>query len=163
MLTLEVLLMEHILKTRKEEQTLALASFLALFSYKGLVITLDGPLGSGKTTFVKGFAKGLKITERVISPTFNILKCYFHEPLSLYHIDAYRLEDEFIELGLEEYIEGDGVTLIEWPSYIKELIPSDHLSVEIETLTPLSRKFSFKAYGEKAESLILKLRGYKNV
>lgn len=163
MLSVRLHIMQHIFISQNELETINLASFLARHAFSGQVIALDGPLGSGKTTFVKGFAQGLKIKDRVISPTFNILKCYFHEPLSLYHIDAYRLEDEFIELGLEEYIEGEGVTLIEWPNFINKLIPQNHLLIQIKILTEESREFTFIASDEKNLTLIYKLKGYQNV
>ena len=104
--------------------TQKLASVIASVVEKGDVICLNGDLGAGKTTFTKFFAKSLGITEIVNSPTFNIIKCYFNKDINLYHIDAYRLEDNSFDIGLDEYIYGDGVCVIEWGVFIKDLISS---------------------------------------
>ena len=126
--------------------TINLASFIAKFLSKGSLILLTGDLGAGKTTFTQGIAKGLGISENVISPTFNILKCYFHDPINLYHIDAYRLKDQDHNIGLEEFIEGDGVCVIEWPIYIKELIqPNTYLKVNLELILGDKRKITISS------------------
>ncbi len=132
-----------------EQQTIDLAMQVSKYCYPGLVICLTGDLGAGKTTFVKGLAKGLDIKEKVLSPTFNILKCYFNKTLNLYHIDAYRLEDTNKDIGLEEYIDGDGVCAIEWPQYIKEYIPSHILNIELLSLANNSRQITFTTNIEK--------------
>ena len=103
------------------------------------VICLNGNLGTGKTTFTKFFATHLGIKEVVNSPTFNIIKCYFNKPLNLYHIDAYRLEDNNFDIGLDEYIDGDGVCVIEWGNFIKEYIPTSALVVDITRVDENSR------------------------
>ena len=103
------------LKTSSKFDTIKLGTLIAKCLKQGDIILLTGDLGAGKTTFTQGVADGLGINERVISPTFNILKCYFNRTLNLYHIDAYRLEENKNDIGLEEFIEGDGVCLIEWP------------------------------------------------
>ena len=126
--------------------TINLASYIAKFLSKGSLILLTGDLGAGKTTFTQGLAKGLGISENVISPTFNILKCYFHNPINLYHIDAYRLKDQDHNIGLEEFIEGDGVCVIEWPIYIKELIqPNTYLKVNLELIFGDKRKITISS------------------
>ena len=117
--------------TRSKEETKALGEKLAAYLRPGDVILLSGDLGAGKTTFVSGVAKGLECGEDVISPTFNILKCYFKGKLPMYHIDAYRLEGQNMELGLEEFIEGDGACFIEWPIYIESLLPDDRLELSL--------------------------------
>lgn len=150
--------MKYIFISKSVEDTTRLAVKLAGYLFPGAVITLEGPLGSGKTTFVGGVAKGLDIQERIISPTFNILKCYFEAKLAMFHIDAYRLENRDSELGLEEFIEGDGVTLIEWPNYIKSLIPQNHLCVEIEPLEEDSRRFIFESIGEGYHQVLSNLK-----
>ena len=123
----------------------------------GEVITLNGDLGAGKTTFTQGVADGLGINERVISPTFNILKCYFNRVLNLYHIDAYRLEENKNDIGLEEFIEGDGVCLIEWPKYISHLIPEDTISIKISNLGDDNRLFEFESDSEVYEDIFTML------
>lgn len=126
--------------------TINLASYIAKFLSNGSLILLTGDLGAGKTTFTQGIAKGLGISENVISPTFNILKCYFHDPINLYHIDAYRLKDQDHNIGLEEFIEGDGVCVIEWPIYIKELIqPNTYLKVNLELIFGDKRKITISS------------------
>lgn len=126
--------------------TINLASYIAKFLSKGSLILLTGDLGAGKTTFTQGIAKGLGISENVISPTFNILKCYFHNPINLYHIDAYRLKDQDHNIGLEEFIEGDGACVIEWPIYIKELIqPNTYLKVNLELILGDKRKITISS------------------
>ena len=105
---------------------------------------LTGDLGAGKTTFVSGVAEGLGIKDNVISPTFNIMKCYFGGRLPLYHIDAYRLEDQNIEIGLDEYIEGDGACFIEWPKFIEPLIPDERIEIEINHKEENTRTLIFK-------------------
>lgn len=155
--------LKYIFISKSSEETKRVAERLAGFLFPGAVITLDGPLGSGKTTFVGGVAKGLDILERVISPTFNIMKCYFEARLPMFHIDAYRLENRDSELGLEEFIEGDGVTLIEWPDYIKPLIPASHLRIVIEALGENSRRITFENIGSSYEQVIKSLKETENV
>ena len=120
--------------------TKALAAKIMAFLYPGDVVLLTGDLGAGKTTFVGGALESLGYKEHVISPTFNILKCYFDTKPNIFHIDAYRLENQNIDIGLEEFIEGEGVTFIEWPEFIAPLIPSKHLEISIKRLSDSERE-----------------------
>lgn len=97
------------------------------------VYTLIGDLGVGKTVFTKGFAEGLGITDTVNSPTFTILQIYEDGRLPLYHFDVYRIGDvsEMDEIGFDEYIYKDGVSLIEWADLIEDILPEDHIEVKI--------------------------------
>ena len=101
----------------------------------GTVVALLGDLGAGKTTLVRGVAKGLHINEVVQSPTFNIMKLYLKGDRPLIHIDAYRLADINTDIGLDEYIGYEtGLTMIEWPLFIENLLPKNTLYISI-TLT----------------------------
>lgn len=113
------------------DDTKRLAKILASKVKVGDVICLNGDLGAGKTTFTKFFAASLGITDIVNSPTFNIIKCYFNKNMNLYHIDAYRLEGVEDDIGLDEYIYGDGVCVIEWGKFIENIIPSSNLTMDI--------------------------------
>jgi tRNA threonylcarbamoyladenosine biosynthesis protein TsaE len=123
--------MEYKFRSTSKEETRSLGTYLAPLFKAGDVVLLKGDLGAGKTTLVGGVAVGLKVKEDVLSPTFNIMKCYFKGSLPLYHIDAYRLEHQNIELGLDEFIEGNGVCFVEWPQYIAPLLPSEVLSISL--------------------------------
>lgn len=136
------------------EKTQALGAFLTAYLRPGDVIALEGDLGAGKTTFTAGVAKALHVQDDVISPTFNILKCYFKADIPLYHIDAYRLEGQNIELGLEEYIEDDGICLIEWPIYIASLIPPEHLTIIFHHLGENQREIILSSEGERFSKII---------
>ncbi|CAK1221679.1 tRNA A37 threonylcarbamoyladenosine biosynthesis protein TsaE (TsaE) [Fructobacillus evanidus] len=117
-------------QTNNPKETQALAEQLAKLVYPGLVVTLQGDLGAGKTTFTQGLAKALGITSRVKSPTFNILNTYEEGRIPLYHFDAYRLENMgAADQGFEDYLGTDGVTLIEWPQYMADLLPNDRLEM----------------------------------
>ena len=100
----------------------------------GHVYALVGDLGVGKTVFTKGFAEGLGIEEAVNSPTFTILQIYDEGRIPLYHFDVYRIEEpeEMEEIGFDEYIEGDGVCLIEWAGRIADLLPDNTIVIRIE-------------------------------
>lgn len=126
------------------DATKSLGEKLASHFQPGDVVTLSGDLGAGKTTLCNGIGKGLGVGIEVISPTFNILRCYFDGRIPLYHIDAYRLEGENIEIGLDEAIEGDGVCLIEWPDFIAPLLPDELLKVEIRHMGGDKRELTFE-------------------
>ena len=129
--------------------------------FKGAVITLDGDLGAGKTTFTQSVALALGVKEKVNSPTFNILKCYFSGALPLYHIDAYRLEDHInMDIGLEEVIEGDGVCLIEWAKFRPEYV-FEPLKIEIEIMSSNSRKFKISSDEKKYNEIFTSLESLK--
>ena len=126
--------MTEIIETRSPEETEALGRRLAGTASPGDIICLNGELGVGKTVFVKGFSKGLGITEPVVSPTFTILQEYHEGRLPMYHFDVYRIEDpsEMEEVGIDEYFYGDGICLIEWAGLIAEMIPRGALRIQIE-------------------------------
>ena len=107
------------------EETFHIGMELAQSASAGDIYALSGDLGAGKTVFAKGFAAGLGITARVNSPTFTILQIYEEGRLPLYHFDTYRIDDpgEMEEVGLDEYLFGRGVCLIEWAEQIAELVP----------------------------------------
>jgi tRNA threonylcarbamoyladenosine biosynthesis protein TsaE len=117
---------------RDETETMQLARSLAARLRPGDVVGLSGPLGAGKTTFVKGLAEGLGITEDVTSPTFTLL-CEYQAPVPLYHFDCYRIggEEEMILLGAEDYMEGAGITVIEWFEKITHLMPEKFIKISI--------------------------------
>ena len=114
--------------------TYSLGQRLGREAKKGDIFCLNGDLGVGKTVFTQGFAAGLGITEPVNSPTFTILQQYDEGRLPLYHFDFYRIGDvsEMDEVGYEDCFYGDGVTLIEWPERIEELLPEHVVTVTIE-------------------------------
>jgi tRNA threonylcarbamoyladenosine biosynthesis protein TsaE len=114
------------------EETMAAGERIASFLRKGSVVALRGGLGAGKTCLTKGIARGLGIDEEITSPTYTIISEY-QGALPFYHIDAYRLEgdDDFEALGGEEFLYGEGVSVIEWSERIPRSIPPGALSVEI--------------------------------
>ena len=123
-----------ILESKSPEDTFQIGMRLGKLAEAGDVYTLTGDLGVGKTVFTKGFAKGLGIDESVNSPTFTILQIYEGGRLPLYHFDVYRIGsvEEMEETGFEEYIMGDGVSLIEWADLIEEILPRKRTRVLIE-------------------------------
>ncbi len=130
--------------------------------HAGSVICLEGDLGAGKTTLTQSIAKGMMIDDYVTSPTFTIIKEYSGR-LNLYHMDAYRLEseDDMIDLGYDEYINSDGVCIIEWASNIKGLIPKSAITITI-TIDYESQKryLDITGNGEQFDILIESLKGY---
>ncbi|MDF7626989.1 tRNA (adenosine(37)-N6)-threonylcarbamoyltransferase complex ATPase subunit type 1 TsaE [Lactobacillaceae bacterium L1_55_11] len=119
--------------TQGPAATQELAQKVAHLAKPGLIITLRGDLGAGKTTFTQGFAKALGVKGRIKSPTFNILNIYQGDVFPIYHFDAYRLADIGAEdQGFEDYIGTDGVTLIEWPQYMADLLPQDYLAIDFQ-------------------------------
>ena len=123
-----------VLETRSPEQTFQIGVDLAKKAVPGQVFTLTGDLGVGKTVFTQGFAHGLGITEPVNSPTFTIVQVYEGGRLPFYHFDVYRIGDveEMEEVGFDEYVMGEGVSLIEWANLIEEILPERRTEVIIE-------------------------------
>lgn len=118
--------------TKSSQDTMDLGLRFAKNAPSGTTLLLVGDLGVGKTTFVRGLAKGLNINETIQSPTFNIMKLYLKGDRPLIHIDAYRLADIDTDIGLDEYIGYySGLTVIEWPEFIEKLIPEDAIKIEI--------------------------------
>ncbi|MBP3892350.1 MAG: tRNA (adenosine(37)-N6)-threonylcarbamoyltransferase complex ATPase subunit type 1 TsaE [Solobacterium sp.] len=145
------------MQTNSVEETHALGEKLGKLAKENMVFLMQGDLGAGKTTLTQGIAKGLGITRNVTSPTFNIQKIY-HGRLDLYHIDAYRLEGLHQDLGFEEFMEEEGLTVIEWSQYIPDLIPEENLSISIHLLEDEKREFTFVANGAQYESLLEELK-----
>ena len=116
------------------EETYNIGKRLGENAGPGDIYALNGDLGVGKTVFTKGFADGLGIREAVNSPTFTILQIYEDGRLPLYHFDVYRIEEpeEMEEVGLDEYLFGEGVCLIEWAERIRDILPPQTGNVTIE-------------------------------
>ena len=123
-----------VLESRSPEQTFQIGVRLGQKAKPGQVYTLTGDLGVGKTVFTQGFAKGLGIEEPVCSPTFTIVQESGEGRLPFYHFDVYRIGDveEMDEVGYEDYIMGQGVSLIEWAGLIEEILPENRTEVIIE-------------------------------
>lgn len=123
-----------IIETRSAEETYNLGIEIGKKAIKGQVYTMVGDLGVGKTVFTQGIAKGLGIEEAISSPTFTIVQVYDEGRLPFYHFDVYRIGDvsEMDEIGYEDYVYGEGVSLIEWANLIEEILPDNRICITIE-------------------------------
>lgn len=149
---------KHQIETQTEEETKKIATRLANLLRPGDVITLEGDLGAGKTTFTKGIAIGLGVKRIVNSPTYTIVKEYDGE-LPLYHMDVYRLEDSDEDIGLSEYFEGDGISVVEWAQFIEEYLPKERLDVKINYVNEQERVIEFYPNGSHFNWVVSSLIG----
>ena len=149
--------MEFIFDSNSAEQTMDFAKKLAQKLDKGTVITLEGDLGAGKTTFTKGLAQGLGVTRTVNSPTFTIIKEYTDGKLPLYHMDVYRLEESDEDLGFDEYFHGDGISVVEWAKFIEDMLPAELLKININYVNETDRKIILEPVGARYVDLCKEL------
>ena len=136
-----------------ESETMELAENIESEHFPGMVICLNGELGSGKTVFTKGFASSLGIEETITSPTFNIIKEYPDGEMPLYHMDVYRLEKDIESTGLLDYFDKDGVVIIEWADLIKDYLPEERLDIYFKVTEEDKRIIKLVPYGEKYEEI----------
>ena len=127
-------MMREIVETNGERETFELGRRLGLSADAGQVFALIGDLGVGKTVFTKGLAVGLGIEEPVSSPTFTIVQIYDEGRIPFYHFDVYRIgePEEMDEIGYEDYVYGQGVSLIEWADLIQEILPEHYTEIRSE-------------------------------
>lgn len=149
------------LSSHSPEQTQLLGSYLGQLAQEADLFLLTGELGTGKTCLVQGIARGLNVKEHAFSPSFVILRQYDGR-LPLYHIDFYRLGciEEIAELGLDEYLYGDGVCVIEWAGKALQALPHDNLLISM-SYTPDSRTtrhICLKPHGQRHHKLLTQLR-----
>ena len=141
--------------SKSEQETIALGEKLGNKLETGMVLALKGDLAGGKTTFTKGIGKALNIKQVINSPTFTILKIYEGDK-KLFHIDAYRLENNSYDLGLEEY-EDEGIMVIEWPEYYLDFLPKEYIEIDFKYIDDDTRQIEFIAHGDKYQKLVEEL------
>lgn len=139
--------------TRNEKETYELGIRLGEILTGGMVLSLNGDLGAGKTHFTKGIAVGLTIEDYITSPSFTILNEY-EGRLPLHHFDVYRIDDidEMYEIGFEEYLFGDGICVVEWGDIVRDMLPKDTIYVSISRLDDNTREIFIKE-NEKLKAL----------
>lgn len=149
--------MTLICETGSEHETKALGKKLAQLLHGGEVLCLVGEIGTGKTTFVQGLAEGLGIIMPIISPTFVLVREYLGR-LPLFHVDAYRLQrltaDEVQrQIGLWDYVERNGIVVIEWAELIADALPNERLDIFFEH-TEHGRRLHFEPKGQWYEQMV---------
>lgn len=145
--------MDYKITSLSEHETAMLAENIESEKFENMVICLTGDLGSGKTVFVKAFANALGIDEAITSPTFNIIKEYPNGELPLYHMDVYRINDVEEDLGIEDYYDKGGVTIIEWADMIKDKLPEERLDIKIKIIDENTRVIVLIPHGKEYEDI----------
>ena len=145
--------------THSAEQTQELGRSIGRLAQPGDVYLLVGELGTGKTCLTQGIAWGLDIKEYTLSPSFVIMRELYGR-LPLYHVDLYRLDriEEIADLGLDDYLYGEGVCVVEWAEKGLEIFPEEHLLVEISHLSESERQFQIKPSGQRYQELLAQLK-----
>ncbi len=145
--------------TRRPEETRQLGVSIGKLAAAGDVYLLSGVLGTGKTCLTQGIAWGLGIKEYALSPSFVLVRELYGR-LPLYHVDLYRLDniEEIVELGLDEYLYGNGVCAIEWAEKGLSALPAEHLLIEISYLSDTERRFRLTPGGRRYRQLASQLR-----
>ncbi|MCQ2457426.1 MAG: tRNA (adenosine(37)-N6)-threonylcarbamoyltransferase complex ATPase subunit type 1 TsaE [Clostridia bacterium] len=135
--------------TTSSRETRKLGKALAAYLEKGDVVLLHSDLGAGKSELTRGIAEGLGVAETVTSPSFTILNVYESGRIPLYHFDWYRLEsaEELYELGMDEYLGGNGIAVVEWPERCAEAVPERRIEIMIEPLDEETREIRWKTEG----------------
>ena len=142
------MLMEKVFQTLSADETVELGKRIGKNLIPGDVILLTGDLSAGKTTITKGIGASLGVKRVINSPTFTIVKEY-NGSCPLYHLDLYRLDGLNNDFDLEEYIEGDGVCVIEWPFQVSEILPKEYLEIKLERIDEFSRSIEIKNHGDR--------------
>lgn len=138
--------------SHNEDELMAWGEKLGALLQKQDVLILTGDLGAGKTTFTKGLARGLGIKQMIKSPTYTIVREYDGR-LPLYHLDVYRIGEDPDSIDLDDFLFGDGVTVIEWGELLGDSLPSDYLKLTILRKND-GRELVFDAKGYRAEKLL---------
>ncbi len=138
------------------EQTQRVGARLGQLLLPGDVILLSGDFGVGKTCLTQGIARGLGITRWVTSPSFALINEYLEGRLPLYHIDLYRVSNahEALDLGLDEYLYGPGVSVVEWPGQALAALPPEHLWIELSVISETKRELYMTAAGQRYRDLL---------
>ena len=146
--------------SHSEAQTQRLGLRLGTLVSPGSVILLEGTMGSGKTVFAQGVALGLEVKEQVTSPSYTLIKEYQSGRLPFYHIDLYRIDssDSLWSLGLEEYLEGDGICVIEWARKARDFLPETWLLINIEIMADTKRTLHFESEGDRFQKILHEYR-----
>ena len=141
------------IETNSPEETYAFGKKLGMEAQAGQVYCLNGDLGVGKTVFTQGFAAGLGIQEPVNSPTFTIVQEYDDGRLPLYHFDVYRLgeAEEIYEVGYEDYLNSNGILLIEWANIIESELPKEYIEVKLNYHGEDTREVELRYIGNEAK------------
>ncbi|MGL6094205.1 MAG: tRNA (adenosine(37)-N6)-threonylcarbamoyltransferase complex ATPase subunit type 1 TsaE [Fimbriiglobus sp.] len=141
-------------------ETEAFGRRLGAVLFPGAVVALNGPLGGGKTHLTRAIAEGAGVRNpaAVNSPTFVLIQEY-PGPLPVYHFDAYRLSGprEFLELGADEYLTGDGVCVVEWADRVGDAFPAEHLRIDLEHAGETARRLTVTAFGQRYAALLTAL------
>ena len=140
--------------TNCETDTKNFAKSLAKILKPKDIVVLTGELGSGKTKFVEGFLSYFGLENEISSPTFTIVQIYEEGRIPLYHMDIYRVAASGADLGLDEYFEGDGLSVVEWGNLLEEALPEDYLELILEKSdTDLEKRYvKLISYGEQSET-----------
>ena len=146
--------MDYKITSRNVDDTMKLAENIESEKFPGMIICLDGELGSGKTVFVKGFAKSLGLEDNITSPTFNIVKEHLTGEMPLYHMDVYRLEDGDENIGFDDYFKTDGVCIVEWSELIKDFLPDERLDIQFVVIDENTRIIKLIPHGQIYEDIV---------
>ncbi len=138
--------MKRMIEIKSLKEMEQLAKHIASHVTKGFLVGLEGDLGAGKTTFTQFLGKALGIKDRINSPTFTIMKIYDND-IPLYHIDAYRLNEDFTDYDIEDYIEGNGLCVVEWYTNILSVMPENRLNIHIKWIGDTQRKVTLEGSG----------------
>jgi len=149
--------------TKSSEETKNLGEELSKLTKPGDLLAFYGELGAGKTCFIQGISRGLKVKDYVTSPSFTIINEY-QGKIPIYHFDLFRLDnaEEIIELGYHEYFYGEGLTVIEWAGKIEQLLPKEHLKIKIKFKDRYQRKISFISQGDRFKKFLEELKRIEN-
>jgi len=148
-------------RTPSPAETEALGRRLGALVRAGDVVALSGELGVGKTVLARGLAEGAGTRGHVASPTFTLIRAY-HGPVVVYHVDLFRLDEpaQLADVGLEELLDGDGVTVIEWAEKARSLLPAEYLWIELRfTDQEEVREILLRPQGERYEAMVARLLG----
>lgn len=137
--------------TQSAQETVDLGEKIGSLLKSGDVIAMTGTLAAGKTTITKGIAKALGITDVVTSPTFCLISEYEGTKMPLYHMDVYRLDgpEDFINLGVEDMLDGDGVCIVEWSEKVSSELPKRTIKIEITPLEDGSRQIKIENWNRQ--------------
>ncbi len=149
--------------TKSPEETKNLGKEVSKLTKPGDLLAFYGELGAGKTCFIQGISQGLEVKDYVTSPSFTIINEY-QGKVPVYHFDLFRLDDDedIFELGYEEYFYGEGLTVIEWAEKIEQLLPKEHLKIDIKFKDRYQRTISFISQGDRFNKFLEELNRIDN-